>query len=123
MLECFGEGFGENFRKAFDKKYYEQLWEKTIKYKRVLPITYITHLETKHVVMDTMIIKRLKAQALKDWDDDKHISPFATRLAREQRSLAALSPPITMRDKEKLQKYMEEMWKRTDIFDEKFMTE
>ena len=66
------------------RKYYEQLWEKTFKYKRVLPITYITHFETNHVVMGTLVIKRLKAQALKDWDDDEHISSFATFLTREQ---------------------------------------
>ena len=66
VLEGFRKGFGENFRKALDKKYYEQLWEKTFKYKRVLPITYITHLETRHVVMDTLVIKRLRAKALRD---------------------------------------------------------
>ena len=37
--------------------------------------------------------------------------------------MAALSPPITITDEDKLQKYMEEMWKRTNIFVEKFMTE
>ena len=57
VIEGFREGFSENFRKAFDLKYYEQLWEETFKYKRVLPITYITHLETKHVIMDTLVIK------------------------------------------------------------------
>ena len=84
IIEGFRDGFGKNFRKAFDKKYYEQLWEKTFKHKHVLPITYITHLETKHVVMDTLVIKRLKAEALRDWDEDEHISSFATRLTREQ---------------------------------------
>ena len=124
VLAGFQERFGENFRKAFDKKkHYEQLWEKTFKYKRVIPITYITRIETKHVVIDTLVIKRLKAEALRDWDGDEHISSFANRLTREQEHLAALSPPITITDKDKLQKYMEEMWKRTDIFDEKFMTE
>ena len=73
--------------------------------------------------MDTLVIKRLKAEAPRDWEDDEHISSFATRLTREQERLAALSLPITITDEEKLQKYMEEMWKRTDIFDEKFMTE
>ena len=66
VLEGFSEGFGENFRKAFDLKYYKQLWEKTFKYKRVLPITYVTHLKTRHVVIDTLVIKRLKAEALRD---------------------------------------------------------
>ena len=53
------------------EKYYEQLLEKTFNYKRVLPITYITHLETKHVVMDTLVIKRLRAEVLKAWDGEK----------------------------------------------------
>ena len=73
--------------------------------------------------MDTMVIKRLKAQALRDWEDEEYITSFATRLTREQRRLGALSLPINITDEEKLQKYMEEMWKRTDILDEKFMTE
>ena len=42
----------------------------------MLPITYITHLETRHVVMDILVIKRLKA------DENEHISSFATRLTR-----------------------------------------
>ena len=33
-----------------------------------------------------------------------------------------MSPPINISDEEKLQVYMENMWKRTDIFDEEFMT-
>ena len=123
VLEGFREGFSENYRKALDKKYYEQLWKKTFKYKSVLPYTYITHLETKHVVMDTLVIKRLRAEALKAWDGEKHISTFTTRLTREQDRLTALSPPITITDEDKLQTYMEAMWSRTDIFDEKFMTE
>ena len=72
--------------------------------------------------MDTMVVKRLKAQALRDWEDDKHISSFATRLTREQQRLAAMSPPINISDEKKLQTYMENMWKRIDIFDEEFMT-
>ena len=84
---------------------------------------HITHLETRHVVMDTLVIKRLKAETLRDWNDDEYISSFPTRLTREQERLAALSPSITITYEDKLQKYMEEMWKRTDIFDEKFMTE
>ena len=43
VIEGFRDGFGKNFRKAFDLTYYEQLWGETFKYKRVLPITYITH--------------------------------------------------------------------------------
>ena len=73
--------------------------------------------------MDALVVKRLKAEALRDWNDDKHISSFTTCLTREQESLAALSPPITITDEDKLQKFMEEMWKQTNIFGEEFMTE
>ena len=85
----------------------------------MLPVTHITHLETRHVVMDALVIKRLRAEASRDWDGDEHISSFATRLTREQERLASLSPPITITDEDKLQTYMEGMWNRTDIFDEK----
>ena len=70
------------------------------------PYTYITHLESKHVKMDTLVIKRLRAEALRTWDGEEHISTFATRLTREQERLATLSPPITISDEEKLQTYM-----------------
>ena len=123
MTEGFREGFGENYRKAFDPKYYEQLWEETFKYKRVLPITYITHLETRHVLLDTMVIARLRKEALRGWEAEEHITSFGTRLDRQQRKLATFSPPIHISDEDKLQRYLEEMWKRTDVFDEKFMTE
>ena len=69
-----------------------------------------------------MVVKRLKAKALRDWAEDEHISSFATRLTREQEKLAAMSPPINISNEEKLQTYMENIWKRTDIFDEEFMT-
>ena len=61
VVEGFRSGFGVIFRQAFDLTYYEQLWEETFIYKRVLPITYITHLETRHVILDTVVVKRLKA--------------------------------------------------------------
>ena len=41
--------------------------------------------------MDTLVIKRLKAEALRDWKEDKHISS------------------ITITDEDKLQKNMEEV--------------
>ena len=110
VIEGFREGFGEKSRKAFDLKYYKQLWEEMFKYKRVLPITCITHLKTRHVIMDTRIIKCLIAKALRDWREDKHISSFVTRLTREQRRLSALSPSITITDEDKLQK----TWRRCE---------
>ena len=58
VVEGFRSGFGVIFRQAFDLTYYEQLWEKTFIYKCVLPITYITHLETRHVILDTVVVKR-----------------------------------------------------------------
>ena len=49
VLDRFWSGFGENFRKAFDKKYYEQLCEDTFRYKRILPLDYINHLQTRWI--------------------------------------------------------------------------
>ena len=66
-IEGFQERFGEDYRKTFDPKYYEQLWEETFKYKHMIPLVYITHLKTKHVVMVTIVIAHLKKEALRDW--------------------------------------------------------
>ena len=123
VLQGFREGFGESYRKAFDPKYYEQLWETTFKYKRILPLTFITHLESRHVLLDTITIARLKKEALRGWGPDEHITSFGTRLSRDQQKLAEYSTPIVITDADKLQKYMEEMWTRTDMFDENFMME
>ena len=37
------------------------------KYKRVIPLAYITHLETKHVIMVNVVIAHLKKEALRNW--------------------------------------------------------
>ena len=49
---------------SFDKKYYKHLWEEVFKYKQVLPITYGTHLKTRHIKLVTIMIIRLKKEAL-----------------------------------------------------------
>ena len=74
VVEGFRSGFGVIFRQAFDLEYYEQLWEETFIYKRVLPTTYITHLETRHVILDTVVVKRLKANYYRGWDVEEHIN-------------------------------------------------
>ena len=122
VVEGFRSGFGVIFRQAFDLTYYEQLWEETFIYKRVLPTTYITHLETRHVILDTVVVKRLKANYYRGWDVAEHINSFGVRLNREQRKLSQYAPPIVISNADKVQHYLEQMWTRTDIFDEKFMT-
>ena len=82
VVEGFRSGFGVIFRQAFDLTYYEQLWEETFIYKRVLPITYITHLETKHVILDTVVVKRLRENYYRGWDVEEHINSFGVRLSR-----------------------------------------
>ena len=65
VVEGFCSGFGKYFRNAFDKKYYEQLWEETFQYRRVTPRSYIVHLETRWVKMDTNVIARLRSRFLR----------------------------------------------------------
>ena len=101
VVEGFRSGLGVNFRRAFDLTYYEQLWEETFKYKRVLPVTYIVHLETRHVILDTEVIKRLKVDFYRGWDDEEHITSFYLRLTREQRKLSQYTPPVIISDADK----------------------
>ena len=109
VLEGYRSGFSENFRWAFDAKYYEQLWEETFKYKRIPPITFITHLETRHVTLDTMVIGQLKSKYFRGWDGEEHINSFGIRLNREQRKLGSYNPSITISDEDKNQHYLEQM--------------
>ena len=112
----FNEGFGENFRDTFEEKYYLQLKEGRIKkYKHVKPIDYIVHLRTK-VPLDTNTIKRLKANLLRGWEEGD-LEAFGKRLEEERDDLGRLTPPIVVSDADLNQHYLEEMWKRTDIFD------
>ena len=122
VVKGYQSGFSENFRRGFDLKYYEQLWEETFKYKSVLPITYIIHLETKHSTLDIVVIRQLKEKFYRGWEGEEHINSFGVQLNREQRKLATYTPPITISDADKNQHYLIQMWKRTDLFDEKCMT-
>ena len=122
VVQGFRSGFGVIFRQAFDVTCYEQLWEETFIYKRVLPITYIAHLETRHVILDTVVVKRLKANYYRGWGVEEHINSFGVRLNREQRKLSQYVPPIIIPNADKCQHYLEQMWTRTDIFDQEFMT-
>ena len=122
-MDGFWSGFGEIFRKAFNKKYYEQLCKDTFRYKRILPLDYINHLQTRWIKIDTLVIKRLKNHYLQGWDEEEHIVLFKVGLKKERKKLGELTPPITIMDKELTQHYVEEMLKRADYFGQKYCTE
>ena len=123
VLEGFWSGSGENFRKAFDKKYYEQLCEDTFKYRRRLPIDYIQHLQNLWAKVDTLVIKCLKNNFFRGWDEDKHIISFNVQLEKEQKKIRELTPPIQITDDELKQHWLEEMLMRANYFDQKCCTE
>ena len=64
----------------------------------------------------------MKANYYRGWDVVEHINSFGVHLNREQRKLSQYAPPIVISNADKVQHYLEQMWTRTDIFDEKFMT-
>ena len=123
ITEGFRQGFSHNFRNAFDKKYYEQLHQEVFKFKMITPRQFIEHLEKKWVKMDVFVIKRLRAQYLRGWEEEEHIMSFRVRLLREQKSYLDYATPIIITDEELGQHYLEEVLKRTDIFGEKCITE
>ena len=97
IIQGFRSGFSVNFRNAFDNKYYEQLYEDTLKYKRITPRQFIEHLETRWVKQDIMIVKRLRAKFVCD-------------------TLVL----ITIKGLQ--QHYLEEVLKRSDLFGERCIT-
>ena len=76
-------------RNALCSKYYEQLREDTFKYKHIKPRQYITKLETKWVLLDERQRKVLIDNFERGWEENEHISAFATRLDDEQAKLLA----------------------------------
>jgi hypothetical protein len=104
----FIRGCGENMRNALCSKYYEQLREETFKYKRIKPRQYITELETKWVFLDERQRKVLIDNFERGWEEDQHISAFATRLDDEQAKL--LADGITISEENKISHYILEMW-------------
>ena len=86
-------------RNALCSKYYEQLKEDTFKYKRIKPRQYLTELETKWVFLDERQRKTLIDNFERGWEENEHISAFATRLDDEQAKL--LADGITISDENK----------------------
>ena len=122
MHQGFTDAFGENYREAFPEKYCQQLKQGRVKkYKFLKPMDYILHLREK-VPLDTTTIKRLRANFYRGWQEED-LEGYRTRLEEERDNLGRLSTPITITDEDLLQHYLEEMWKRTDIFDKPIMTE
>ena len=104
----FVRGCGENIRTALCSKYYEQLKEETFKYKRIQPLQYLKELQTKWVFLDERQRKVLLDNFERGWEEDEHISAFATRLDDEQAKL--LADGITVSEENKMSNYILEMW-------------
>ena len=121
-LQGYRKAYGELFREAFDEQYYEQLYHDVFKYRRVLPIEYIRHMRNNWVVLDDVEIAEIKAKYYKGWGEE-HITSFGKRLERERNKMSQLNPPINIWDADLANHYMQQMWKRTDILDEKDMSE
>jgi len=122
MHQGFSKGFGENIRDAFPEKYYQALHGGTlVKYKHVKPLSYIENLRRK-VPLDTHTVKMLKKKLYRGWEEED-VEGFKKRLTRESDRLGRLHKPIIVSDADLLQHYMEEMWKRTDVFDQHCMTD
>ena len=121
-LQGYRKAYGELFREAFDEQYYEQLYHDVFKYRRVLPIEYIRHMRSKWVILDDVELADIKAKYFRGWGDE-HITSFGQRLERERNKMSQLNPPINIFDADLAIHYMQQMWKRTDVLEEKDMSE
>ena len=86
-------------RNVLCSKYYKQLKEDTFKYKRIKPRQYLTELETKWVFLDKRQRKTLIDNFERDWEENEHITAFATYLDDEQAKV--LADGITISDDNK----------------------
>jgi len=121
LHQGFGKGFGENLQDAFPEKYYQALYGGRLrKYAHVKPIDFILNLRRK-VPLNVNTKKELRKKLFRGWEEED-VEGFKKRLLEERAALGRLYQPIIVSDADLLQHYLEEMWKRTDVFDQIVMT-
>jgi len=118
VVKGFRKGVCDNMRECLQARYYEQLYEPVFKYKRLTPRDYISHLESKWVILDELQIEEMTKNYKRGWETDEHFTTFAYRLDREQAAL--LKDSIIISDADKKQHMMVEVWAR-DLFDRAVM--
>ena len=114
-LQGFRSGFAENFMNSFPKKYWNKLKQgKVLKWAGRVPMDFIKEFE-RHVPLDEVQMQKMKDKVLRGWEEDD-LEPFDARLKEECDDVGRLSPPIKITDEELNIHYMNEIWKRTDVF-------
>ena len=106
-MQGFRKGIGENIRDYLETRYYEQLYEDVFKYKRILPRHYLSHLESKWVILDELKIEEMVKKYKRGWSMDEHFTTFANRLNREKKNLN--DDNIVVSDADKKQHLMVEL--------------
>ena len=94
-------------------RYFEQLYELVSKYKRITPRSYLTHLESKWVILDELQINEMTYNYKRGWETDEHFATFSFCLDREQTAL--LKDNLDILDADKKQHMMVDVWAR-DLF-------
>ena len=105
-------------RECLQAHYYEQLYEPVFKYKRLTQRDYISHLESKWVILDQLQINEMTKNYKRGWETDEHFTTFSYRLDQEQAAL--LKDGIIISDADKKQHMMVEVWAR-GLFDRMVM--
>ena len=114
-LQGFRSGFAENFMNSFPKKYWNKLKQgKALKWAGRVPMDFIEEFE-RHIPMDEVQMQWMKDKVLRGWEEDD-LEPFGARLKEERDEVGRLSPPIKITDEELNIHYMNQIWKRTDVF-------
>ena len=121
-LQGFHSGFAENFMKAFPRKYWSKLKQgKVLQWSGRVPMDFIKKFE-RHIPLDEVQIQRQKDKVLRGWEEED-VDSFGSRLQEERDSLRRMTPPIEISDVDLNIHYMNEIWKRTDIYGERIMEE
>ena len=109
-----GIGVGENIRECLQPRCHGQLYEDVFKYKKILPWTYLSHLEDKGVILDELQIIEMITNYKRGWYIKKHITTFAMRLDRDQKKTK--KDKLIILDANKKQHLMVKVWAQ-DLFD------
>ena len=84
------------------------------------PTSFILNLRRK-VPLDVQTVKRLRVKLLCGCEEEDP-EGFKKRLVQERDALGCLPRPIVVADADLVQHYLEEMCKRSDVFDRVCMT-
>ena len=105
----------ENIRDALNLTFYEQHHDDTLSATRGSPCVSIWIIWPTSGANSTRPSKKMKDHFYRDWTDDKHITAYDARVAKEHGELKENGITITINENDVVEHYVLQMYKRGDF--------